>query len=437
MRKLYIIGLMACGLSACKPNIEPNAPERGDADFSRYMAVGNSLTAGYTNGSLYRDGQMHSYPRMLADQFGTVGGGEFRQPLLPGEHGWPWAKKILDYVTGPCDTVATLQPTDFKGALDTFTSSNNIYDIGPFNNMGIPGIRVIDFLVPGYGMFNPYATRMFKTPATSRPIDELLNVEHTFFTLWLGNNDVLGYAQAGGEEGATVPGGIGKLTQAFEFATAYDSVMDALTRSGAKGVVLNIPDLLSAPYFTTIPAKGLTLDKEKANLLNLNYNGTQVHFDVGANYFVIQDNKAPGGFRQIKDGELIRLELPMDSVKCAGWGTIKPIPGSYVLTMEEVDKANKFIAEYNKIINQMATKYNIPVVDIAAYLRAAQTGVVYNGVGFTTTYVQGGVFSLDGLHMTGRGYALVANHILMKINEHYGSTIPMVDVNAHPGIMFP
>ncbi|MCK5468218.1 MAG: hypothetical protein KAI99_06915, partial [Cyclobacteriaceae bacterium] len=53
---------------ACKPEIEVPAPSTGGADFSNYIAVGNSLTAGYGDNGLYADGQMQSYPNLIAQQ---------------------------------------------------------------------------------------------------------------------------------------------------------------------------------------------------------------------------------------------------------------------------------------------------------------------------------------------------------------------------------
>lgn len=436
MRKLYIYGLMIVGLAACKPNIEPNAPERGDADFSQYLAVGNSTTAGYMDGSLYRSGQQNSFPKMLADQFKSVGGGNFLQPLMPGEHGWPRAKKILDYYQGPCDTIPSLAPVDFKGALDTVGTINNVFNAGPYNNMGIPGIRVIDHLLPGYGMLNPYARRLYENPATARPLDELLNLNHTFFTLWLGANDVLGYATAGGVQQGNP---LSIITTNVPFKTAYDSVLNTVTRNGAKGVVLTVPDVLTLPYFTTIPANGLVLEADDANRLNLAYNGTQVHFDEGPNFFVVEDSNAAGGFRQIKANELVRLELPMDSVKCAGWGTIKPIPAGYFLDESEIAYIRNAVGDYNAIIVNLANEYKIPVADVNSYLKTiAQEGKTqYNGVSYSLKFVSGGAFSLDGIHLTGRGNALIANLIISTINQYYGSSIHSVDVNSYSGVRIP
>ena len=54
----------------------------GAVDFTTYVAVGNSLTAGFSDGGLYLEGQQNSYPNLLAQQFKFVGGGDFAQPLF-------------------------------------------------------------------------------------------------------------------------------------------------------------------------------------------------------------------------------------------------------------------------------------------------------------------------------------------------------------------
>lgn len=441
MKKLYILGLMAFVVS-CKPNIEPEAPSKGQGvDFSSYVAVGNSLTAGYADGSLYRSGQQNSYPAMLAEQFKTVGGGVFKMPLLPGEYGYPSAKLVLGMRQGLCDTMSSLGPIPYTGALDTVGSSQNIYlSEGPFNNMGIPGIRCVDFVIPGYGFLNPYAKRMFASPMTSRPVDELMAAKPTFFTLWIGSNDVLGYATAGGEQAPAALGNTNKISDVDQFNAAYDSVLSNLRRKGAQGVLLNIPDVTSIPFCTTIPANGLVLSKNDANLLNNAYNSLNGHirFGEGSNYFVIEDSSVlPYRFRHIKNGEYILLNTPQDSIKCKGWGTKKPIPGRYVLTADEVTKIKTATAAFNNIIYLMARREGIAMVDMNAYMRTLQTGIIFNGAGFNATFVSGGAFSLDGVHLTQRGYGLVANQVIAAINNKYKSTIPMVDINKYKGVQFP
>lgn len=428
--------------AACKPNIEGVAPSKGTADFSSYTAVGNSLTAGFSDNSLYRSGQIASFPNMLAGQFKLVGGGEFKQPLLPGESGWPKIKYVLGPVTA-CDGVTSLGPMLYSGASDTAGSSTNISGQGPFNNLGIPGIRAIDYTVAGYANIARlvggvgYAYRMYENPATDKPIEVAAKSDHTFFTLWLGNNDVLGYATKGGEGSAAgpLPNDISPLPA---FQASYKAVVDVMTAKGQKGVLINIPDVTALPYFTTVPAKGLVLSRQgQADSLNANYAPLGITFSVGANPFIIQDGAAPGGRRQIKDGEYLLLTTPQDSLKCGGWGSLKPIPKQYVLDAQEVSNVRNATQSFNDYIRQMATEKDLALFDVNAYFKTVQSGVRYNGLTLTPVFVTGGVFSLDGVHLTPRGYALVANQIILAINAKYGSTIPQVDVTKYNGVLFP
>ena len=134
---------------------------------------------------------------------------EFKQPLLPGDAGWP----SLKFVLGVSST-GSLAPTTYSGTMDTAGSGTNVYAAGPYNNVGIPGIRCIDYIMPGYATANPYAARLVNSPmqtalamATSKPA--------TFYTVWLGANDVLGYATGGG---------VGTVNTGVSYPTATNNI---------------------------------------------------------------------------------------------------------------------------------------------------------------------------------------------------------------------
>jgi hypothetical protein len=52
-------------------------------------------------------------------------------------------------------------------------------------------------------------------------------------------------------------------------------------------------------------------------------------------------------------------------------------------------------------------------------------------------FVTGGLFSLDGVHLTGQGYAIIANEFIHAINDTYGASVPTVSVTEYPGVQFP
>jgi len=50
------------------------------------------------------------------------------------------------------------------------------------------------------------------------------------------------------------------------------------------------------------------------------------------------------------------------------------------------------------------------------------------GVTLTSEYATGGLFSLDGVHPSTIGYALIANELIKLMNKNFSWDIPLVDV---------
>jgi hypothetical protein len=462
MKKIYIVGALAVLFSACKPSVHINTNATpGKANFTNYMAIGNSLTSGYSDNSLYLSGQLNSYPERLFEQFELVGcKGPFVQPLLTSDEGYPSAKYVLGTTYTSCTGDSSLGPVLYPGF--TLNPSDEVYTpspnnpVGQINNIGVPGIRVVDYDVAGYGnpalpagLFNPYAARFYNNVAGS-PMDELIyrvhNLHPTFITFWLGANDVLGFASSGGVgngTGTAVPifGSLyspDDISPVSVFEKLYDSALNqAISTGGVTGALINIPNITTIPFFNTVPAKGLVLTRQgQADSLNAAYgNSPNFTFSVGANYFIVQAHD--GSIKQAVPGELVLLTVPQDSLSCAGWGSITPIPNQYVITTEELQDINTAIATFNAYIQSEAVKYNLAYVDMYSYLGTISSGITFNGVKYNAQYVTGGAFSLDGVHLTQRGYAIVANKILTDVNAFYGATIPMIDVNQYKGVTFP
>ena len=240
----------------------------GTANFSKYVALGNSLTAGYSDGALFMKGQEGSYPNLLAQQFALVGGGEFKIPytndniggLLLG--GFQIQGPRL-YLAPPTTPGGLPNPTLVSGAITTDIMNGLT---GSYNNMGVPGAKSFHLLASGYGNIagvttgqaNPYFVRFASSP-TASILGDAIAQHPTFFSLWIGNNDVLAYATSGGT-GVNQLGnfnpqtyGPNDITDPTVFANVYSTLLDGLTAEGAGGVVANIPDVTSVPFFTTVP----------------------------------------------------------------------------------------------------------------------------------------------------------------------------------------
>ena len=447
--------------SGCDPTIESPSLKPGTANFSRYVAVGNSLTAGYADGGLYLEGQKVAWPVLVAQQMKSVGGGEFEMPYLnesaPNGSGYKiltgfdaTGSPIIGDVAPGADvvgSVAGLTP-DFGTNKYVVKTTGQLWP----NNMGVPGLFVDNVDKTGFGLFQGYFARL--VPADKLPTTSYLSAvgqsNATFFTCWLGNNDVLFNALKGG----TVP----EITGDGPFRANYSRLLDSLSKGGAKGVVANIPNVTSAPHFTTVSyarlSAAISLSAPQVAALKASYaplnagikeynlatgqNIDTVNFREGApNAPMIADKTHPFGMRPMNAKDLAVLTLPTDSIK-AGWGTAKPIPDSCVITSTELANINARTIALNAIIKDEATKRNIPLFDANNFLETQiKPGAYFDGILVNAGFVSGGAFSLDGIHLTPRGNAIVANEFIKTINKSYNASIPLVNVGAYGGVKFP
>jgi hypothetical protein len=137
--------------------------------------------------------------------------------------------------------------------------------------------------------------------------------------------------------------------------------------------------------------------------------------------------------RHAVPGELMTLTLPGDSLRCGQWGTVKAIPAQYHLTATELSNIKTATAAYNATIKALADANGLAFVDAAARLaELSNGGINIDGTLYTGTFGTGLAFSLDGVHPSTRGYAILANSFIDAINAKFGATIDNVDVNLYP-----
>lgn len=423
-------------LLGCKPKFNVPEPEAGEINVSNYIAIGSSMTAGYANGALYYEAQQNSYAAILAEQFKLIGGGEFKIPnVSPGSIGMGNNNNSYSILGNRTDCLGAISIGPVKiatqGDASVFSSVYNSQ--GPFNNMGVPDVKVIDMDANGYP--NSFYTRMASSVSSSI-LSDAVSKNATFFSVMLGLNDVLNYALKGAASESITPlaGPVG-----IGFEASINNVIDKLTANGAKGAVANIPSIKTMAYFNTIAWNALKLTQVKADsLTEYFYNQDSTKFYEGNNGFIIDDPSVPFiGLRQIKEGELVLLRTPLDSIKCHKFGSIRPLTNEFVLTLQEIDSIETAINNYNIILKNIASSKGLAFIDVNAFFAKVKSGFIYNGVAVSAAFVSGGFYSLDGLNLTPRGNALLANEFIKAINSNYGSTIPETNALSYPGVRFP
>jgi lysophospholipase L1-like esterase len=404
-------------LGTTEPPVDTNNPieySPGSADFSNYVAIGNSLTAGFVDGALYNLGQQKSIPALLAGQLRAAGGqAVFNQPSVNSDYGCSnpgsgctLGKYKLDAdIPGPSPTLLGDPITAYAG------------DKTALHNFGVPGIQVGQLLtpetgIPGATAFNPYYARFASSPGTSTILGDVLSRNPSFFTLWIGNNDVLGYATSGATNEAI-------FTDPAAFRARFEIVVGQLMgQTDAEGIVVDIPPILYAPYFQAVPYNAVVFDPESdadmgiVSQLNANFSGfnaalaglqgigqltaadveeRKIQYTAGANPVLIQDLNLEdlsskfdvlatfGAMtaeqraalqpyvqaRPIKQGEIITLPaggvigtLADPNNPTSVLGVALPLPAQFALAAADIQRIEQRRGELNAIIADVAGDYS-------------------------------------------------------------------------------
>ncbi|TAL63067.1 MAG: hypothetical protein EPN85_01035 [Bacteroidetes bacterium] len=443
--------------TTCKKEFDTPIYTQGTADFTNYIAVGNSLTQGYQNGGVYEEGQRNSYPSIIARQMKLVqpAMNEFVQPYFFG------TGSGYIHLEWKNSTIQVVKPEDSGGYKEDPSFENISYVGQPLSNLGVSGIKLIgtcaDPAIVGdnYNCYlladnNPYGKRMFDLGQPATPnyyLNDVVKSNPTFFTCWLGANDILGYATHGGNVlGISILGTpfyVYGLSDPNEFRKKYDRTLDSLTKNGAKGVVATIPNVTSIPFFNLIKLEDIKgSDGALLDIFIKTDNGVRLATDEDRillpvasklNKFLTDSLYDNGVSVEDSIGNIILVYSPTPY----GLGPTNPIKNNEVLDKDEFVKIAPALAALNAEIKASAAAHNIPVVDMENYLQNFESGFAISGVNYSTKYIEGGVFSLDGVHPNARGYAILANKFIDAINTYYHSNIPPVNINKYKGIVFP
>jgi hypothetical protein len=433
-------------VQSCKPDLKAPEGTAGTANFAKYVAVGNSLTAGYADGGLYLEGQKVAYPNLIAEQMkaGGLGANEFTSPFFTEAQKDGTGYRVLKGFNAdgtPKIVSIPLNPLNFAP-----------YSGPAVTNFGVPGIRLSNIDFAGYATFNPLMARFIGTnPSSIKYIDWVSSQNATFFSLWLGNNDVLGYATSGG---------LATITSKTDFENLYELAIAKMTANGAKGVVATIPDVTAIPYFNTvlpialtskaglpvtIPApvpnsavlnagKPVTLAVYRNNLGVVKALTNDLLICLAADSIGVSSatSLTPKGF-----GLITTVDVSVAGTVVLPAGTIftsYPLDNSDVLEPNEQVAAKTAVTEYNSIITKVAADNQLALFDANGFLANVKGGILIDGVTVNSNYISGGAFSLDGVHLTPRGNAMAANGFIDAINSKYGSNIAKVTVTKYQGV---
>lgn len=492
------------------PPVCPPGASAGSADFSKFVAIGSSYTAGFQAGALFTEGQNNSLGEILATQFECVGGGAFNQPSINAEVGYnifitpnpvgnsvlgrfrlqgtpPQPQPLISGTVGSEDALPNPQVN--PGFM--YTGSSGAVPVNQLNNFGVQALVLGQALIPETGnwslagadpRFNPFYARFASAPGTSTLLGDAISSltnGGTFFSFWLGMDDVLLYAAFGGDH-TKAP-----LTSVSDFTNQYNfAIGNILANPSLEGVVANYPDLFSMPHFTSIPWNAIPLDAATAEALTTNlannYNAfldgmvgagvidadesalRKLTFAAGQNGILINDETLTdltpfmqGPYaglqpyaiaRQTKSTDIIPLsagailgeEISPNKV----WGVSVPVGDQYTIIPSESEEIMGRLTAFNSVIKGVADAYpdRLAFADVNLAMKnlvTAKAGIA-NGLTYTPNInPPTGLYSEEGLHPNSRGYAFIANVFIDAINAKFSATVPKANLGRYAATGLP
>jgi len=410
----------------------PSFAQRGSANFTKFVALGDSYGAGVVSGSLNERHQVWSWPAVIARQVGlttcqptnVAADSCFAQPLVtfPG--------------VGPELQLVNLTPTIAPaagGGVPVMTTFGR-----PYNNLSIPGATVGALLSltgaepPTAGEPTAVSMARFILRGQGTAVAQTIAQQPTFIALWIGGNDALSTLFSGTPN---------TLTPAADFKTRYEALLSALVAGAPNAgmVVGNIP-AVPLPYMLLIqrvvvnPSTGqpvLGPDGNPIPLIAELGDGTVGPLPAGSFVLLHARDRLATGFG-------LPAVPPFTAFPNAG----KPLLDADVITPTEFAVIATRIGEYNAATNAAAAARNIPVANIQGLFNRvyAPGGARVGPITVTAAPVTGGFFGLDFFHLTDLGYLMFANEFIRTINAAYDTEIPVASIAqlyANNGAMFP
>jgi lysophospholipase L1-like esterase len=410
----------ALGLLAAAPS------EAQSSQFAQYVALGDSLTAGWESGCLVQRNQVNSYPAQLAH---ILFAGDFEMPLVSeGPLTATAAPKCLGAIFVPPASLSVTPMSEMGNPLNTALPR-------PYNNLGIPGAEVADLTTLTHG--NPNGTDLEAMSAlvlrnvTGSPFDGRSAVQEagallapapssSLLTLWIGSNNTLGASTSG-----IVVDGV-TLVSAEDFQASFEDILAGIP-SGTALVVANIPDVTVIPFSSTIPPVLVNPATRQPviPLVPLLGQGDTAYPCTP---------EPPNHGCPLPPGTLVNLPASAllgqgVGIPVEAGGTGLPLPHGSVdatgahagvtLYPDEIALLQERTGQYNQII---ASAPGAVLVDANALLNGiAAHGYEIGGITLTTSFLTGGFFSYDGVHPSTIGYTAVADAFIQAINVQTSS----------------
>ncbi|MEO6864606.1 MAG: SGNH/GDSL hydrolase family protein [Gemmatimonadaceae bacterium] len=401
MIRAVAVATIATLTAACADNgptaVVP-APVPVNSLFTSYVALGNSLTAGYQSGGINDSTQQLSYPSLLAQAMKT----RYAYPslALPG-----CPPPVVNFQTqarlagGTGSTCALRSPSSITGAL---------------NNVGVPGALAVD--PTGVTTASSNALTTFILGGKTQ-VAKAADANPTFVSAWIGNNDVLSAAISGLL--VPTPGVTPGVTSQTSFQTSYAAMV-----TGLKG----IPTLKGAVLIGVLNVTAVPALFPVAALQNPAFKAGFDQFAGGTTTVLPNCLTSPGNQALLSIQILGQMNAGTHPrvIGCAK-NSIPTTPVGDIFVVDSTEQASlaATIAGYNTYIQSLATAngwaYYDPNPLLLSLKASGCISTVPNLANATAPF--GACISLDGIHPTVVANKALVASLAAAINSKYSTNI--------------
>lgn len=393
---------------------------RGRADFRTLVILGDSYGAGYSSGSLNERHQPFGWGTILATQVGL----KICEPTASATDNC-FAIPLVSYPGIPTEPILTaggLAPGAGSGAprMAGFGRS--------YNNLSVPGFTVGAALTIRGNSTDPGLSPLILR-GLGTEVEQAIGLRPTFIALWLGGNDFLGAVSVGNPLG---------LTSIANFTAQYNALLDALVAGAPQAgfVVGTLPEnFAAAPLTNTLPTFVFDANFQPVSVGGQTFpliytptgSTTPIPVPVGSIVVLAALPRIQTGFGI---PPALKAFPPFSSLPNAGL----PLTDADIITPAEQATFATTITAYNNVIRTAAARLDIPVADVKGLFERLGSAKVATPLPLgpffvNNSFIRGGLFSLDGVHLTDIGYALMANEFIKAINSGYKTKIPLANIS--------
>jgi lysophospholipase L1-like esterase len=402
-RSLPCLGALLA-LAACADPVAPPPPSTRQAAaiphvaaavttqdlFARYVALGTSNSQGVQSAGIFAAAQRAAWPAVLARRAGVA----FTLPLVEDPGCGP---PLLPPLASDFVLVGAFGGDLVTGVMN-FCAPLRAGVVLPANSVAISGAKVRDALR------STPETETARNARKGQLYSRVLPPGHTQVTAMLAQNPTFVSIELAANE--VLPASTGRveaMTPYADWERDYDEVLAAVKTTGARGVLVGLPN--NAANFPSI-RRAREFFNEWPALLALGIT-VSVNCYFSSNYVFI-----PGYL-------LTLLSRTPTTATCAN------VPGTvdYVLTSGDIATINSRMAQMNARMQAKATENGWAYFSLdAAYGLPKPSLNVVNLLFSSTPF--GANISLDGVHPSSAGQAILANAAVQAINTKYGVAIP-------------